>query len=109
MRKHCVPCEEGAEKLSEEEIAALAPEVPEWEVRDGKKLIRSFPFKDYAQAMAFAAEIARMAEEEWHHPVLTVAWGRVDVEFFTHSLNGLSENDFVMAKKVDEYVKTPQS
>lgn len=104
MNKHCKPCEEGAEKLSGEEIARLHAEVPEWEVKGDKALVRSFPFKDFAKALAFANEVGRLAEENWHHPDIHLSWGHVEVSFSTHSLNGLSENDFIMAHKVDEYI-----
>ncbi len=103
MRKHCKPCEEGAEKLSTEEVARLHVEVPEWQLNEeGTQISRRVAFKDFAKALAFANEVGRLAEQEWHHPTLIVGWGEVTVSFMTHSLQGLSENDFVMAKRVDE-------
>ena len=65
-------------------------------------LVREFKFKDFAEAMEFANKIAAIAEEEGHHPDLTVSWGSVGVELSTHSVGGLSENDFIVAAKIDK-------
>ena len=100
--KHCVPCEGGVEKLTKAQAEDLHPSVPEWTLsEDATTLTRRFPFKDFAKAMAFANQIAAVAEQEWHHPDLKVSWGSVEVQFTTHSIGGLAENDFIMASKVD--------
>ena len=80
----------------------LLKEVPEWKLsEDWKKISRTFKFKDFKAAMEFANKIADVAEAEGHHPDLKVSWGKVRVELWTHSIGGLSENDFIMAAKID--------
>lgn len=102
MNKHCKPCEGEVEKLGLEEAKALLAQVPQWQLDgEGTLLTRRFAFKDFAQALAFANEVGRVAQEEWHHPDLKVGWGEVVVSFTTHSIRGLSENDFIMAARVD--------
>jgi 4a-hydroxytetrahydrobiopterin dehydratase len=101
----CVPCQGGEPTVTEEELAELKPEVPEWEVieRDGvKRLRRAFRFGDFAQALAFTNRVGAIAEEEGHHPVLVVEWGRVTVSWWTHKIGGLHRNDFIMAAKTDQ-------
>ncbi len=100
--KRCLPCEGVIDKMTVEEAKKMHEQIPEWTLsEDAVKLTRSFPFKDFAKALAFANEIGKVSEEEWHHPTMKVGWGRVDVEFATHSIKGLTENDFIMAAKVD--------
>ena len=65
-------------------------------------LVREFRFKDFAQAMAFANKVAAIAEEENHHPDMAISWGSVSVELTTHAIAGLSENDFILAAKIDQ-------
>lgn len=75
---------------------------PEWMlVDDAHLLVREFRFADFAQAMAFANKVAAVAEEEGHHPDLNISWGSVGVELSTHAVGGLSENDFILAAKID--------
>ena len=103
----CVACRRDAPTLSEDEVRELLPEVPDWEVleADGvKQLRRVFRFDDFAEALAFANAVGRVAEEEGHHPALLVEWGRVTVTWWTHKIGGLHRNDFVMAAKTDELV-----
>ena len=90
--------------MTDEEVAELHPQVPEWEIVeiDGvKRLRRVFSFDDFAQALAFTNSVARLAEEEGHHPVLLTEWGRTTVSWWTHKIKGLHRNDFVMAAKTD--------
>ncbi len=67
-----------------------------------KTISKEYTFKGFADAMAFANQIAVLAEEEGHHPDLLVSWGKVRVELSTHAIHGLSENDFILAAKIDE-------
>lgn len=81
------------------------PHVPQWQlvVRDGiPQLERVFKFKDYAQALEFTNRIAAIAEEQDHHPMMILEWGRVTVHWWTHVVKGLHKNDFIMAAKTDE-------
>jgi 4a-hydroxytetrahydrobiopterin dehydratase len=104
----CVACRRDAPTVTDDEIAELRPQIPEWELieEDGiKRLRREFQFDDFAQAMAFTNEVARAAEEEGHHPALITEWGRATVTWWTHKIRGLHRNDFVMAAKTDELYK----
>ncbi len=100
----CVPCRGGVPTLTDAEIAELLPQVPEWrvaEVGGVKRLRRDFAFPDFARAMEFAVAVGEIAEEEGHHPDLHVAWGKVGVETWTHKIDGLHRNDFILAAKID--------
>jgi 4a-hydroxytetrahydrobiopterin dehydratase len=100
--KRCIPCEGGVPALTPEEVAKFAPETPEWKVSpDGKSISREFIFDDFAKALAFANKIGEIAQAEWHHPDLRVSWGKVGVTMSTHAVGGLSENDFIVAAKID--------
>ncbi len=104
--KHCVPCEGGVFPLAQQESEPLMKEIPEWSLADDALSIsRTFTFKDFAGALAFANNIGVIAEEEGHHPDLTVSWGKVGVGLSTHAIGGLSENDFILAAKIDQLMQ----
>jgi len=92
----------GTPSLGEQEIAALAREVPDWTVADGK-LERSFEFRDFQEAFSFLARVALLAEAESHHPDIASSWNRVTLTFWTHTAEGLTRNDFIMAAKIDSF------
>lgn len=98
--KHCVPCEGGVPKLTAADVARFAPEVPAWSVRDDK-LHRTFTFRDFVAAMRFVNRMADVAEAEGHHPDFIVHYNEVQVTIWTHAIGGLSENDFILAAKID--------
>lgn len=104
--KHCVPCHGGTPRLTASEVKALLPRVPAWQVVDDVRLTRTFRFKDFAVPMAFANEIASVGEAEGHHPDLHIHWGRLEVEITTHAIEGLSENDFILAARIDRLLKS---
>lgn len=100
----CVPCRGGVPTLSDDEIGALMPQVPGWQVVEAegiRRLRREYAFPDFRSAMAFAVRVGDLAEAEQHHPDLHVAWGRVGVEIWTHKIGGLHHNDFILAAKCD--------
>jgi 4a-hydroxytetrahydrobiopterin dehydratase len=97
----CIPCKGGVPPLNREQIAPLQAEVPGWEVPDDKRLVRTYRFKNFAEAMSYANQVAAIAEEQGHHPDLYVAWGKVRVEVWTHKIDGLTESDFYFAAKCD--------
>ena len=104
-KMHCVPCKRGDPSLSEAEIADLKQEVPDWNIyeKDGvKRIERAFKFKNFAEALAFTNQVGEIAEEEDHHPAILTEWGKVTVTWWTHVVNGLHRNDFIMAAKSDE-------
>jgi len=104
-QQKCVACRADSPQVTEEEIASLHPQVPEWQIleQDGiKRLERSFRFRNFAQALLFTDQVGALAEEEGHHPRLVTEWGRVTVTWWTHKIRGLHGNDFIMAAKTDE-------
>jgi 4a-hydroxytetrahydrobiopterin dehydratase len=104
-QKACVPCRGGTPTLTDSEIAAMLPQVPGWkvaEVAGVKRIQREFTFPDFRSAMEFAVRVGEVAEREQHHPDIHLGWGRVMVETWTHKIQGLHENDFILAAKVDE-------
>jgi 4a-hydroxytetrahydrobiopterin dehydratase len=101
----CVACRKDAPTVTEEEIADLHPQIPDWEIveLDGiKRLRRVFPTDDFAQALKFTQRVGEIAEEEGHHPALLTEWGRTTVTWWTHKIKGLHRNDFIMAAKTDQ-------
>jgi len=100
--KVCVACEGDVPPLSREEANQLLTQIPLWKIsEDGKELIREYLFKDFKEALAFTNKIGEIAEAEGHHPDLTLGWGKVGVSLTTHAIGGLSENDFIVASKVE--------
>jgi 4a-hydroxytetrahydrobiopterin dehydratase len=100
----CVACRGGEPPVPEARIAELLLELPKWqviEVEGVKQLERDFMFPDFAAAMAFTNRVGEAAESEDHHPRLTTEWGRVTVQWWTHKIRGLHQNDFIMASKTD--------
>lgn len=104
---HCEACRADAPRVTQAEIANLQPLIPDWriEVVEGvKQLHRTFTFANFAQALAFTNRVGALAEAEGHHPALLTEWGRVQVRWWTHKINGLHRNDFVMAAKTDALI-----
>ena len=100
--KSCIPCSGGVPKLEADAITKLHPQVPDWEVILGHHLRRVFTFDDYAGALRLVNRIGEVAESENHHPNIMFTWGRVEVEIWSHKIDGLTEADFVLAAKVDQ-------
>ncbi len=102
-QKTCTPCQGGIAPLTLSEAEALLPQVPDWRLLDnGIRLERRFNFKTFAAALAFVNRVGDLAEAEGHHPDIAFGWGYVNVLFYTHKINGLHENDFIMAAKVNQ-------
>ncbi len=104
-QEKCVPCESDIPPMTQDEIEEFKQEIPEWEVVnvDGvPHLKRTFDFDNFAEALAFTNEVGEIAEEQGHHPVIELTWGRVTVEWWTHNINGLHKNDFIMAAKTSQ-------
>lgn len=103
--KRCVPCRGGVEPLRGAALERYRGQIDAaWEVRDEKMLERSFKFRDFQGALAFTNAVGRVAEEEGHHPEITLTWGRVTVRLWTHKIDGLHENDFILAAKIDHMI-----
>lgn len=100
--KACRACEEGDPPLTTAEIAQKQKLIsPAWRVVNDQKLEREFKFADFAAAMDFVNQVAEVANSENHHPDIYIFYNRVRLELSTHAVHGLSENDFIMAAKID--------
>lgn len=100
----CEACNANAPKVSDSELAELMQLIPDWSplVCDGvMQLQRQFKFKNFKLALAFTNQVAEIAEAEFHHPTITTEWGKVTVTWWTHAINGLHKNDFIMAARTD--------
>ena len=88
--------------MAAEKVKKLLREIPEWELDEGK-VVRRFKLKDFREAIDFVNKVANLAEDENHHPNISIyGWNKVKLTFFTHAIKGLSENDFIMAAKVNK-------
>jgi len=97
----CVPCRGGTPPLAGEELRKLSAQVPDWKVVEEHHLEKSFLFPDFRKALDFVNRVGEVAEEQGHHPDLTLSWGQAGVKIFTHKIKGLTESDFVLAAKID--------
>lgn len=105
--KKCVPCEVGMPPMGWGEAEKLLAEVSGWELVDllsgkGLKIRKRFKFNTYMDGVEFVNKVAKIAEEEGHHPDMMVGWRKVTVNLMTHAIGGLSQNDFIMAAKIDK-------
>ncbi len=104
----CEACSIDAAVLTEQQINELLPRVPSWivhEEEDIKRLFCSFAFTDYESSVNFTNLVAKLAEEEDHHPEIVLEWGNVTVSWWSHKIKGLHKNDFVCASKTDDLFK----
>lgn len=100
--KKCVACEGGMPCMKENEIQKYLSELKKpWKVIDNKKIIHEFTFKNFKEAIAFVNSCAVLAEAENHHPDIHISYNRVSIELWTHAIGGLSENDFILAAKIE--------
>ena len=102
-KRHCKPCEGGAEPLrADQSLALLKALHADWSISDdGLEISRTFSLPAYSRTLGFANAIAWIAIAEGHHPVLTIAYGSCAVSYTTHAISGLSDNDFICAAKID--------
>lgn len=111
-QKKCVPCEGGVPPIQgnalKEYMAQIAPDPDatvgaSWQAaEDGKKVRKEFKFGDFKEAVAFVVKVANLAEAEGHHPDIFIFYNKVIIELWTHAIGGLSENDFILAAKMDK-------
>jgi 4a-hydroxytetrahydrobiopterin dehydratase len=106
--KKCVPCEGGVDPLTREQAQGLMRQLhSDWRLSDdAKSLHREWKFKNFFHTMSFVNAVAHIANAEDHHPDLEVGYGVCRMKYTTHAINGLSENDFICAAKVDALPKT---
>ncbi len=102
---NCVSLRGTEAPLNESQIYQYMPQIPEWKVKevDGEnRLERVFKFPNFGEALAFTDKVGAAAEAEDHHPLIITEWGKVTVNWWTHKIHGLHQNDFVMAAKTDQ-------
>ncbi len=98
--KKCVSCEGGIPKLNPDQVRNYLTQVRDWKLQEDK-IQKLFKFKNFVEAMKFINQMADIAESEGHHPDFSVHYNQVDVTIWTHAIHGLSENDFILAAKID--------
>ncbi|MGR3220300.1 MAG: 4a-hydroxytetrahydrobiopterin dehydratase [Candidatus Anammoxibacter sp.] len=98
--KKCAPCEGGIPALTQAQIDKNLSSINGWQ-QDGKKIKKLFKFKNFKEALTFVNLVGGVAETEKHHPDIYLAYGKVEIVIWTHAINGLSENDFILAGKID--------
>lgn len=106
-RNPCIPCHSGESVMTKEEIKTQRTHIPDWELIDSQgvtRLQRVFLFKNFKQALAFTNKIGEIAEQEGHHPAILTEWGKVTVTWWTHTVQGLHLNDFILAARTDKLV-----
>jgi len=105
-QKKCTPCTVGVVALSREQLKPFELQLGEgWSVVSGHHLEKTYPFKNFKQALAFTNIVGAVAEEEGHHPTVLLSWGQVIVRIWTHKVDGLTESDFILAAKIEaEYI-----
>lgn len=101
--KRCKPCSGQTEMLTSGKVEELLGQLKNgWEANENKNIKKDFHFENFRQGMAFAQEVGKIAEQEGHHPDICIHYKYVEIELSTHAINGLSENDFILASKIDE-------
>ena len=103
--QQCEACQAGAPKVSDEELASLMKQIPDWvpvAVDGVMQLQREYKFKNFKLALAFTNKLGELAETEFHHPGILTEWGKVTVTWWTHAIGGLHRYDFIMAAKTDQ-------
>ena len=104
-QKRCIPCEVGGQPLSTKEFASLLAQLDGWQVFDDKKIAKEYKFKDFVRALEFVNAVGQISESEGHHPdIFLHGFNKVKIMLSTHALGGLSENDFIVAAKIDEII-----
>lgn len=104
-QEQCVPCTGDVPALTDDQINDLHMTTPMWKVTEAdgvKRLRRTFDFDNYLDGVEFASRVGKAANDQDHHPTITIRYKKVDVEWYTHAVKGLHRNDFVMAAKSDE-------
>jgi 4a-hydroxytetrahydrobiopterin dehydratase len=100
--QRCIPCRGGVPPMEENRAKELLRELDDgWQLNSEGHLERVYRVRNFVQAMALANKVADIAEDEGHHPDLSIAWGKCKVEIWTHKISGLTESDFYFAAKAD--------
>ena len=106
--KKCVPCEGGVAPLDISEIHKYQKKIDDWDLVKNKNdiyyLEKKFTFKNFLESQNFVNEVGKISEEEGHHPEIIFGWGYAKINITTHAIEGLSENDFILASKIDKKI-----
>jgi 4a-hydroxytetrahydrobiopterin dehydratase len=108
-QQKCVPCHGNVSPVSATEIAQYQSQLPKWSLKTENGITfleRSYTLTNFQRALELAQRIGEIAEAQQHHPTLIVEWGQLTVQWWTHAINGLHQNDFVMAAKSDEIIES---
>lgn len=113
-KQHCVPCEGGVDPMTKSDAEAMRDfHVKDWVISDDDKpssheatneprnISKNFKFKDFKEALEFVNKVGDIAEAEGHHPDIELGWGKVNITLTTHAIHGLSQNDFIVAAKIN--------
>lgn len=101
-KKKCVPCETGEGKLDTAKVKEYLKAVHDWFLI-GDTIVREYKFRDFKESMSFVNRVADLAEEEGHHPDIFVSYNKVKLTLMTHAAGGLTENDFILAAKINTF------
>lgn len=108
INKKCVPCEGGIPALDLSEIHKYQKKVDGWDVKSNEKKIyfleKNFRFKNFLESQKFVNKVGEISEQEGHHPDILFGWGYAKISITTHAIEGLSENDFILAAKIDRII-----
>jgi len=108
FEKKCLPCEGGVVPFDISEIHKYQKKVDGWEIIENENkiffLFKKFKFENFKKSQNFINEVGKISEEEGHHPDILFGWGYAEIKITTHAINGLSENDFILAAKIDKIV-----
>ncbi len=103
VSRHCVPCKGGTPPLSLNQTNSLLKSVPKWSAMGNQQIDREFEFKNFVAATGFITQVALIAQRENHHPDIYLhQWNKIKITLTTHAIGGLSENDFILAAKIDQ-------
>jgi len=101
--KKCVPCMSFIPPMKEDKARQLLAKLKDWQlIESATKIQKQFKFRDFGQAVGFVGRVARVAEEQAHHPDISISYNIVTLTLFTHKIGGLHENDFILAAKIDK-------
>lgn len=100
-KQKCVACEVGAIPLTEAEAQSQMVHLKEWKLEGARRIFKLFTFRDFVAAMEFVNAVAKIAEEQGHHPDFEISYNKVTISLTTHNIKGLSLNDFIVAAKID--------
>lgn len=102
--KHCVPCEGYEKPFGRNQAEGYLRRVKDWELGDNGilKIHKKFKFKNFKEALSFVNKVGEMSESEGHHPDINFGWGKAEIILWTHAVGGLSENDFILAAKINK-------